>query len=145
MELKVVFYILLAIGWLVSKALAARQKSSDGTSEKVPSPDSSMPAGSGELSGDWRKGSGKRNPMRSTRGNEIPRLKLKPQRQEMVSDPKDYFIEGGMQLPEIIAEDSFIQGASPLASDSLADEIRSGQIDWRRQVIFAELLTKRHV
>lgn len=145
MELKVIFYVLLALGWLVSKALAARQKAVAGAPEKVSAPKSSMPAGSGKLSGEWRENRGKRDPLKVTRGNEIPREKLRPQRQDIMPVLSEYFVEGGSVQQDDLPEDLIIHSPASRPVESIADDIRSGQIDWRRQVIISELLTKKYV
>lgn len=145
MELKVIFYILLALGWLVSKALAARQKPVAGAPEKAPVPKSSGPEGSGELSREWREGRSKRNPLMEIRGNGTPRMKLNSNWQKALPVSTDYFEEGGEVQHQDLPEDLIIQSSALCPSDCIADEIRSGQLDWRRQVIITELLTKKYV
>jgi len=145
MELKVVFYVLLALGWLVSKALAARQKSDPSAPEKVPAPKSSRPAGSGELPRELRERSGRRDPLSNKRSPDIPNRTMVSQRAEKAEDSTVFFLEGGQILDDNIPEVVTEPGSVSRFSENLADEIRSGNIDWRRQVIISELLTKKYV
>jgi len=145
MELKVIFYVLLALGWLVSKALTARQKSgSSGAPETEQAPASSRNPGSRELSKELRE----RRVQRHTPGkvrSDFPERVIRSQRADMAMQPSGFIEEAGYVQIENSPGDTIVPTSASQDSESIADEIRKGQIDWRRQVIISELLTKKYV
>jgi hypothetical protein len=136
MEVKVLVYILVGVLWLFSKLLKMKKpvqeaapRTADTNSGKIESPGSS--------------------PVRTRRfSTEKSRARLP------VSLENEKGLErlSGLESPEpyahSIATDSGLApdlSAAPFDAAGIADEIRNGDIDWKRAVVINELLFKKVV